>query len=413
MPALANASHPPPLLQVFDTVLHRVTTLRHLTPRRPIKRGIRNRQQIRTLLRDLLDDECSPEEWARERKAMYKWGLLSADFLLKAFVLDLLTEQAAGYYDPKRRTLFIADWLPDDIQQPIMAHELVHALQDQHYDLQRNFAPVKEHADLTLARKALVEGDALAVMLAYMLQPLRFHPDQLPSLGPSLQSAFPILDKQFQVYAQAPQVLRQQLLFPYLYGLTFIKAILTRMGWAGLQQVYHQPPVSTEQIIHPEKYLSETPDRPQDVPLHLPERLFQASWDKIKRDVLGEFLLSVILQQFLTEAEAKQSAAGWRGDRYELFEHRSSGRLLLVCVTVWDTPLDAEEFFRSYTKLLRVKYPDWSMLPRTDSTEHMWGRGPFRVVLRRHGQTVQIIEGVPASDLPRLRGLLHIASPHD
>jgi hypothetical protein len=201
-------------------------------------------------------------------------------------------------------------------------------------------------------------------------------------------------------------VLKEQLLFPYTYGLAFIKTALTQTDWMGLQQIYQHPPLSTEQIIHPEKFFSETPDHPYEVSLRLSERLFQESWHKLKRDVLGEFLLSVVLQQFLPETEAKQSAAGWRGDRYELFEHRASGQLILVSIITWDTPADAEEFFQSYTKLLGLKYPDWTMLPRADPTEYIWKRGQYRLVLSRRAQMVQIIEGVSATDLPHLQGLL-------
>jgi hypothetical protein len=409
-PVFADASDSPSthdtLLEVFDTVLQRVVSLRHLTPTAPIKRGVRNRQQIRTSLRNLLDDTFSPEEWTTERKAMYKWGLLPADFPLKAFVLDLLTEQAAGYYDPKRQMFFIADWLPPNIQGPIMAHELVHTLQDQHYDLRRHFAPLKEHTDLTLARQALVEGDALAIMLEYMFQPLGLSFDQLPSLEALIQSGAALFGEQFQVYERAPLVLRQQLLFPYLSGLTFIKAALTHRGWSGMPHLYHNPPASTEQILHPEKYFSVVPDYPHEITLQLPERLFQASWHRLKRDILGEFLLSVILQQFLPEAEAKQSAAGWRGDRYELFEHQPSERLLLVCVTAWDTTTDAKEFFQSYAKLLGLKYPDWTLMPPLDPMVYIWRHGSFRLVLSRRAQEVQIIEGVSVTDLPQLQGML-------
>src|SRR4029450_12370947 len=136
-------------------VLQRVVSLRQLQPKMAIKRAVRSRQQIRTALLTLVQDELSPAEWEAERKAMVQWGLLTPDFRLKEFVLDLLTEQAGGYYDPKQQMVFIADWLPHLIQKPVMPHELVHALQDQHYNLQKNFDLVKDQADLSLARKAL------------------------------------------------------------------------------------------------------------------------------------------------------------------------------------------------------------------------------------------------------------------
>ena len=143
---------------------------------------------------------------------MVQWGLLTPDFRLKEFVLDLLTEQAAGYYDPKQQTFFIADWLPHLVQKPVMAHELVHALQDQYYNLQKNFDLVKDQADLSLARKALIEGDAMAVMLVYLLEPLGLTMEDLPDMGTLLQGSASLLGDQFQVYTRAPLILRQQLL---------------------------------------------------------------------------------------------------------------------------------------------------------------------------------------------------------
>ncbi len=402
----ATDSTPNPLLAAFDEVLQRVVSLRHLQPKATIKRAVRNRQQIRTAVLALTQDALSPAEWEAERKTMVQWGLIAPDFRLKEFVLDLLTEQAAGYYDPKQRTFFIADWLPQLVQKPVMAHELVHALQDQHYDLQGHFDLIKDQSDLTLARKALIEGDAMAVMLAYLLEPLGMSMDDLPDMQAIVQASTSLFGDQFQVYARAPLILRQQLVFPYVHGLAFIKAALAHGGWEGLESVYQHSPVSTAQIMHPEKYFATPPELPSEVTLDLPEAALGTAWKKLKRDVLGEFLLSVVLQQFLPEDEARQSAAGWRGDRYELFEHQDTGRLLLVCVTAWDTPEDATEFFHSYTKLLALKYPGWMMQSRADQTGHVWQQEQRRLMLRQHERLVQIVEGALADELPRIRTLL-------
>jgi len=319
----------------------------------------------------------------------------------------LLTEQAAGYYDPKERTLFIADWLPDDIQKPVLAHELVHALQDQHYDLRRNFDMVKEHADLTLARQALVEGDAMMVMFAYVLQPLGLSMEQLPDMRSLVQMGASLLGDQFQHYAKAPLILRQQLLFPYVAGTTFVKAALAQGGWPRLARVYQHPPVSTEQILHPEKYFTAIPEVPKEVHLRLSPAVFQgSSWSKLKHDILGEFLLSVVLQQFLPEAEALKSAAGWDGDCYELFEQQGSGRLGLVAISAWDTLDDASKFVHSYHTLLAHKYPTWSFQSLPDQTGYMAQQDGFVVVLRQRQQHVHIIEGLPLEDMPRLLAAL-------
>jgi hypothetical protein len=394
------------LLTAFDEVLQRVVSLRQLQPKGAIKRAVRNRQQIRTAVLALAQDALSPAEWEAERKAMVQWGLLTPDFRLKEFVLDLLTEQAAGYYDPKQQTFFIADWLPELVQKPVMAHELVHALQDQHYNLQKNFDLVKDQADLSLAHKALIEGDATAVMLVYLLEPLGLTIENLPDMGTLLQGSTSLLGDQFQVYTRAPLILRQQLLFPYVQGLAFVKAALAQGGWPGMQRVYQHPPVSTQQILHPETYFTETPVLPHEVTLQVPEGALGTIWKKLKRDVLGEFLLSVVLQQFLPEEEARQSVTGWRGDRYELFEQQDSGRLLLVCVTTWDTPAAATAFFQSYHKLLALKYPGWHIQALEDQSGYLWHQAQTHVLLRRQERLVHIVEGALAEDLPRLQALL-------
>jgi len=405
LPAAADST-PNPLLAAFDEVLQRVVSLRHLQLKAPIKRAVRNRQQIRTEVQALIQAELSPAEWEAERKAMVQWGLITPDFRLQEFVYDLLAEQAAGYYDPKQRTFFIADWLPQLIQKPVMAHELVHALQDQHYDLQRNFDLVKDQSDLTLARKALIEGDAVAVMLVYLLEPLGLSMDDLPDMQALLQASAPFMGEQFQVYARAPLILRQQLVFPYVHGLAFIKEALAHGGWEGLDSVYRHSPVSTAQIMHPEKYFTAAPELPREVALELPEAALGPAWKKLKRDVLGEFLLSVVLQQFLPEDEARQSAAGWRGDRYELFEHQDTGRLLLVCLTAWDTPQSATTFFQSYTKLIALKYPGWVMRSLEDQSGHLWQHEQSVLLLRQHEHFVELVEGALADDVPRIRALL-------
>jgi hypothetical protein len=405
VPTAANSASNP-LLVAFDEVLQRVVSLRQLQPKGVIKRAVRTRQQIRTAVQALAQDALSPAEWEAERKAMVQWGLLAPDFRLKEFVLALLTEQAAGYYDPKQQTFFIADWLPHVVQKPVMAHELVHALQDQHYNLQKNFDLVKDQADLSLARKALIEGDAMAVMLVYLLEPLGLTIADLPDMGALLQSSTSLLGDQFQLYTRAPLILRQQLLFPYVHGLAFVKAVLAHSGWPGLQRVYQHPPVSTQQILHPETYLAETPVLPNEVTLQVPEGVLNTPWKKLKRDVLGEFFLSVILQQFLSEEEARQSAAGWRGDRYELFEQQDSGHLLLVCVTAWNTPVEATAFFQSYHKLLGLKYPGWKIQALEDQSGHLWQQDQTHVLLRRQERFVHIVEGALTDELPHLQALL-------
>src|SRR5256886_323893 len=240
------------LIAATVDVLKETSEIRQLSILRPVQSSTQSRAEIeRTLIKNLDEDMTAAQAHASE-VALRKLGLAPADFQYRALMIRLLTEQVAGYYDPKTQQFHLADWIDLDGQKPIMAHELTHALQDQHFNLLRFEHWPKGDSDAELAAHALIEGDATLAMALYVannpLVALAF----LKSLG-SAGMASVELDK-------APRALRESLLFPYQDGEKWVNALYKRGGRNEVSQAVTTLPQSTEQILHPEKnFAHETP----------------------------------------------------------------------------------------------------------------------------------------------------------
>jgi hypothetical protein len=272
-------------------------------------------------------------------------------------VISLLREQVAGFYEPKTREFFLAAWLPLSDQKPVMAHELTHALQDQHFNLRRFERWPKGDADAELAAHALVEGDATIVMLQYSADQMGRVLDvtRIGSLTALMKQQMGAeTGGKHPVLAAAPAVVRESLQFPYVYGVGFVQQVLKAQSRNKLDHTYTALPESTEQIIHPERFLAG--DKPVKVVLPpVASSLLRSGWKQVDSDVNGEFGYYLILGEFLGNTEASEAAKGWAGDRYVLFENRT-GALLIAQFSTWDTEADAREFFGAYCERTRKRY---------------------------------------------------------
>src|SRR3712207_1264937 len=235
--------------EATSEVLRETSTLRKLPVLRQVRSGAQTRSEIEQMLVRNLNESATPEEMAASETTLKKLGLVPADFQLRPFIIKLLTEQVAGYYDPKSQEFYLADWIDLDGQRPVMAHELVHALQDQHFNLRRFEDWPKHDSDAELAAHALVEGDASYLMMQYVARdPAR----QLAFLK-SMMAGGAGASEQIE---KAPRVLREQMLFPYLQGMMWVAQVYKEGGWGAVSAVYKNLPKSTEQVLHAEKYAS-------------------------------------------------------------------------------------------------------------------------------------------------------------
>jgi hypothetical protein len=372
------------IVSTTAAVLKETSELRELSILKDVKSGAQSRDDIQRMIVKNLNDDTTPAEMHAAEVLLKVFGLAPKDFAYRSFLIKLLTEQVAGYYDPKVQQFYLADWIELEGQKPVMAHELTHALQDQHFNLKRFEKWPKGDSDAELAAHALIEGDATLAMTIYMAKNPMVALAFMRSLG-SLAAA----QEQLEL---APRALKESLMFPYEEGSTWATELYKRGGWEMVSKAFSKLPQSTEQIMHAEKYFAyEAPQK-----LTLPEFKAQLgpTWRHIDSDVNGEWGLYLILDQFLkNQAESRQAAAGWGGDHFALYETGQPDEVFVAQITAWDTPADAKEFFDAYAERTAKRYPQAKESQTTERID--WTTETGGVVMELRGPRVVIFEGVP------------------
>jgi len=330
------------LTDLAASALQRVERMRNQRLTKPLKMGVKTREEILSFIQRRLAEEYGPEKVQAEGWLLEDQGLLPRNTDYVDLISKLLMEQVAGFYDHTRQELYIASWLDTFVQGPVMAHEIFHAIQDQEWGAGKLLDSKVYSHDQILAHAALLEGDATIVMLNYV-QPETGGIDTATSklMLNMVAASLPMQmsSPQFPTMAGAPEYVKQSLIFPYQKGLLFVGA-LRQNGYskARLRDVYRDPPESTEQILHPEKYYKDR-DRPSLVTF--PDPLlkgFRVRWD----GTTGEFHARQMLSSTVTQPSADVAASGWDGDHTQVLT-KGTDR---VCIThsVWDSHTDAQEF---------------------------------------------------------------------
>lgn len=325
------------LQTMSDRIAHEVATLRGLPLLRPVARRVEDRAGLRHRLEEMTREEVAPELLEAADRLLHRLRLLRPEQRYEQVMLKLLGDEIAGFYDPRAKTFFILSDMPESAQVGIMSHELHHALQDQHFGIERMRGYGDRVQDVGLATSALLEGDALATMLMYPSGELSASPRLLDQLmSASMQAA--------AAPAGLSQTIWQSLLFPYAGGLSFVTAVADAQGWEAVTQLYASPPQSTEQVLHPERYL----ERDEPTWLEHPSPLPGA--ERYAVDVMGEWMVRSLLGEWLgasvAPAAVSRAAAGWDGDRLSGWRFAGSDRELVTWLLVWDSEEDAEAFAR-------------------------------------------------------------------
>ncbi len=357
-------------------VEEKVSQVRGLAYLSPTKVGVHSEAALRDFLTKEVDKELTPEIAGKHERCMVMLGLYRRTTDLRKTVLALLAEQVAGFYNPEKKALFLirreaSDKAGAAQDRLIMSHELVHALQDQHFDLTAFMAPVDANDDQTSARKALVEGDATWAMMAFkegpkqasmMMGPLM--PTDLAGLKPLIEMAKKmglegVSDDSLNMDAlfAAPMVDGDEMIFSYYGGAKFCAYLIKNGGVSQVDKAYSRPPQSTEQILHPPKYDKEY-DAPQDVRLPNLSDLLGPEFKKVSSNTLGELRMRSWLTGFGYKAKKKRAVhSGWDGDTYAVYgAHGRSDAL--VWGSIWDTELDAQEFVAVAKEILAKMEPE-------------------------------------------------------
>jgi hypothetical protein len=342
-------------LKAADEVMAEMSKLLSLPILSPLKKSMRTREEIRDFIVQQFKEDKEPAKRYADKKTLEKFGLVPKGFPLDQFLIDLLTEQIAGLYDPKSQEFFIAEWIDPDEQRTVMAHELTHALQDQHFHVEKWEDAAKPNDDAETARDAVLEGSAFGAQLDYELRGRGLSVRDIPDIGRLARAEMFGDADTSPTLAKAPPFLRDELLFPYLSGVVFTQKFLqANKGWADFPKVFENPPTSTQQILHPELYLKGVNAEKVTLPDFV--KLLPAGWKNLDENLMGEFGLKEVLKQYLGEERATPIAAFWAGDRYAILENQKDKSLLLVFRLRLSGEVQAARFFGNYSEALDKKY---------------------------------------------------------
>lgn len=345
--ALAQDATPIPdtaLEQQLSEIAAETADIRELEHLPDIDDVVLTREELVESLPEMISEELDPAELESATRALVAIGLLPAGTDLLDLTIGLLGEQVAGFYDPITDEMIVVADGAFSAEAYYYSHEVVHALQDAHLDPDDLMEEItSDNDDESLAMAALYEGDAVVTSTMYLAE----HPELTLDLLREAQAESTELEA-------APAALVVTLVFPYISGQPFVDRLYAEGGWDAVDAAYLDIPSSTEQILHPEKYL----DRDNPVVLEMPDPALAMGngWSEVHQNTLGELQIGLLLAdlpagggldaltgQYEIPEPARNAAAGWDGDRYALWED-TDGQEALVWHTAWDTEQDARAF---------------------------------------------------------------------
>jgi hypothetical protein len=400
--------------------------------KKQVKRRLTSRDEVEGYLTKHMKDE-DVKRLQRSELVLKKFGLLPRDFDLEKLLVSLLREQVAGYYDPKTKTVNLLDWVPMEEQEPVMAHELTHALQDQAVGLdkwmkrgEKDLGEIRkdptpadiENDEVDDSREAVVEGQAETVMLQYELAPVGRSILDSPDLVDEMESQMSSGTDDSKVFKDGPIFLRESLTFPYSYGLKFEVKLLEKGGkeraFAG---VLANPPHTTRQIMQPETYLAGEQLPP------MPVVEFKHDFkDYVKFDIgaMGEFDVAVLIEQYAGKKLSERLYPEWRGGYYYAARPKAdtAAPLGLFYVSRWSSPEKASEFAEIYARSLAKRYKKVEEVAGPSNSQaaavhpeykvdilqgrHAWNTEEGVVVIEEQGDTVLVSESLDAATTERL-----------
>jgi hypothetical protein len=387
------------LLRRTDAVAQEVARIRGLPLKWPIPNEVVDRDELRARLRKLAAEDKTAAETAAEAFAFERWGLIPPGLDYDAMIVELLTEQIAGYYDPDTKRLTISQSAGDDPAwaEMVLAHELDHGLQDQAFDLHRFEDLPSSEGDAAAARRALVEGDGIALMLEVMM--VRGHSKvdwTNPELAPLVEKSMSAPSSGNENIDRAPLAIREAMLFPYRAGFGFVAALRRRQPWSAVDAAFARPPRSTEQILHPERYFAD--DAPIAIEARVPAAL--PGFAIVDSTVWGELGFDLWLRSHgIDERGAAEAAEGWGGDRVLVVARpgdRRVARSVGIARTEWDTEVDAIEAAEAAGKALAHAVVGGT-IERTDARTRLLGLDGTVSWIERRGGSLVIVIGAPAT----------------
>jgi hypothetical protein len=394
-----------------------------------VKRQLIGRDEVEAYVSKHTSEDEDAKRLRRSELVLKKFGLLPKDFDLGKFLVVLLKEQVAGYYDPKTKTVNLLDWLGADQQKPVLAHELTHALQDQSFNLEKYMKPGDtdlskkkevnaqdiENDEVSTTRQAVVEGQAMAVLVDYMLEPMGLSMKDSPQVVQSLKDGMLVGTADAVEFRNAPIYMKEALTFPYRYGIDFIAELEIKSGKEkAFADLFRNPPRTTRQIMEPKTYMSG--ERLE--PMQLPDfRQVFKNYDRFDVGAVGEFDVAVLIDQYGGTQLSNKMYPHWRGGYYYAVRPKGdpAASLALLYASRWSTPEKAANFAAIYARALSKRYlhvrdvvvDGKEPAIKTEALDHLSGKrtwltedGP--VVIDVQGDTVVVTESLDEATTDRL-----------
>jgi hypothetical protein len=417
------------LFQSVDQILRFASKDSLLPIKHPVKTKLTSRDEVVSYLEKSMREDKSAQRVYRSELVLKKFGLLPRDFHLQDAVVAMLREQVAGYYDPKSKTMNLLDWVPVDQQKPVLAHELTHALQDQSFGLEKwmkkgdvDLDKKKQlsSADLEAdeadeAREAVVEGQAEAVMVNYILAPLGRTVMNSPETIAALDADMIEGTADSVEFKNAPIFLKESLTFPYRYGIKFVAALMKAGQNHSFAASFQNVPRTTRQIMEPNTYLSG--ERIDPLPLPDLKNIFK-NYERFDVGAIGEFDVSMLIEQYADVGVSNRMYPAWRGGYYYSVRPKSNpaAPLGLLYVSRWSDAEQAAQFGAIYARALAKRYRKVQAVlgeeeenPTRDSKGidrlsgvHTWQTEEGPVVIDVQGDTVLVSESLEEEITARL-----------
>ena len=336
----------------IDAIVKTLSDITGLTEKHSVPYGRMSKSQLRRFLGKRIKKTLKPDEIYADELSLKMFGLVPQDFDLKKSTIDLLTEQAAAFYDYDEKKLFMLEDSSFSAETTTLAHELSHALADQYFNLGKYMEDSPANDDENLAHTAVVEGQASWLMIAYELKQSGQPPAPTPEMVKSVADTSEASMADYPVLKNSPLYIQESLLFPYSQGTTFFDAVFKKLGKSSFAAVFTDPPVDSAQVMHPAKYFAhEKPTKPALPKLDVDDKL-----KEVTEGSMGEFDHSILLRQYLGDAKAATMSGHLRGGQFQIVDLNKSKRPILLYCSQWDSHNTAAEYFAAYQKVLHSKW---------------------------------------------------------
>lgn len=399
------------LFQSVDEILSFASQDTGLPIKKKVKRTIISREQVEKYIGDKFKNDADRIRFERSELVQKKFGLLPRDFDLHSFLIKLLKEQVAGFYDEKTKTMNLLDWNAPDMQRPVMAHELTHALQDQSFDLEKmtkhdediekkglkDLDELVRNDEDSTCRSAVMEGQAMIVLIDYVLAPSNESVQKMPKVVDMMQAS---MDKAHDspVFDSAPLLLQEELAFPYRQGMKFIRDLLVAGGkQLAYKGVLERMPQTTREIMEPQEYLAGR----RVPPLLLPKLDFlKKDYEPFDAGAVGELDVNILLRVYADKTVADRLTPEWRGGAYYAAgrkgvkppDKNSTAHVGLFYVSKWATPEAAKDFATFYAAALPKRYTSLQRVPSDVQDLKAFSSSDGPIFIQQAGNMVIAVE---------------------